>query len=62
MFPRLGVESELQLQAYDTATAMAMLDPSHICSLYSLWQHPIISPPSKAMDQTCILVDTKTGS
>ena len=30
---RLGVESELQLPAYATATA-AMMDPGHVCSLY----------------------------
>ena len=30
--PRLGVESELQLPAYATATAMT--DPSHICDLH----------------------------
>ena len=30
--PRLGVESELQLPAYTTATAT--LDPSHICDLH----------------------------
>ena len=30
--PRLGVKSELQLQAYTTATAM--LDLSHICDLH----------------------------
>ena len=37
-FPRLGVESELQLLAY--ATAMAMPDSSCICSLYhTLWQY-----------------------
>ena len=30
--PRLGVESELQLPAYTTATAMP--DPSHICNLH----------------------------
>ena len=34
--PRLGVESELQLPAYTTAT----WDPSHICDLHrSSWQH-----------------------
>ena len=34
--PMLGVESELQLLAYPTATATP--DPSHICALYhSLW-------------------------
>ena len=30
--PRLGVESELQLPAYTTATAMQ--DPSHVCVLH----------------------------
>ena len=30
--PRLGVRSDLQLQAY--TTAMAMQDPSHICDLH----------------------------
>ena len=32
--PRLGVESELQLPAYTTATAT--WDPSHICELPQL--------------------------
>ena len=32
--PRLGVESELQLPAYATATATTMPDLSHICDLY----------------------------
>ena len=40
--PRLGVESELQLPAYTTATAMP--DPSHVCS----GQHQILNPPSDA--------------
>ena len=31
--PRLGVESELQLPTYATATATATLDPSHLCDL-----------------------------
>ena len=36
-FPRLGVKSELQLQAYTTATASQ--DLSHICDLqHSTWQ------------------------
>ena len=36
--PRLGVQSELQLPA--SATATAMPDPSHICNLHhSLWPH-----------------------
>ena len=30
--PRLGIESEMQLPAYTTATAMAKPDPSHTCS------------------------------
>ena len=30
--PRLGVESELQLPAYTTASAAP--DPSHVCGLY----------------------------
>ena len=46
--PRRGVKLELQLQAY--ATAMATLDPSHICDLHhSLWQcqvSPEIKPIS----------------
>ena len=57
----LGVESELQLPAYTTATAT--LDPSHICYLYcSLWQHEILNSPSKARDQTRIFVDTMLSS
>ena len=54
--PRLGVESELQLPAYSTATAM--LDPSLICDLHhSSRQHRILNPLSKARDETCILWD-----
>ena len=45
--PRLGVESELQLLAYATATVMWDLsrvsDPHH-----SSWQHQILNPLSKA--------------
>ena len=33
-FPRLGVESELYLLAYATATATALWDPSHVCDLH----------------------------
>ena len=48
--PRLGVQSELQLLAYATATAM--WDPSPICNLhYSLQQHQILNPLSEASDQ-----------
>ena len=49
--PRLGVESELQLPAYTTATAT--LDPSHIFDLCrSLRQHWILNLLSKVRDQT----------
>ena len=54
--PRLGVESELQLPAYTTATATA--DPSRVCDIrHSLWQHLILNPLNKARDQIRILVD-----
>ena len=55
--PRLGAESELQLSAYTTATAM--LYPSNICDLYhSLKQCQILNPLSKARDRAYILMDT----
>ena len=54
--PRLGVESELQLPAYTTATARP--DPSRICGLpRSLWQHWILNPLSEARVRTLIFVD-----
>ena len=54
--PSLGVESELQLLAYATATATP--DPCHICDLHhSSQQRRILNPLSKARDQTCVLVD-----
>ena len=54
--PRLGVESELQLLACATATAMP--DLSHVCNLhYSSRQCLILNPLSKAGDQSCILMD-----
>ena len=47
---RLGVELELWLLAYTTATAM--WDPSHICKLlHSSRQRWIFKPLSKARDQ-----------
>ena len=47
--PRLGVESELQLLAYTTATAT--WDPSHVCNLHhSSWQHWILNPQREARD------------
>ena len=49
--PKLGVESELQLPAYATATAMQ--DPSPIYNLHhSLQQCQILNPLSGARDQT----------
>ena len=48
--PRLRVESELQLLAYATATAMR--DPSHVCDL-----HHSLTHWSKARDQTHVLLD-----
>ena len=55
--PRLGVESELQLPTYATATTMQ--DLSHICSLHhSLQKLWILNPLSKARDQTHILMDS----
>ena len=54
---RLGVESELQLPAYSTATATQ--DPSCLCDLYHSWQrHWIPNPLSEARDWTCIFMDT----
>jgi len=54
LLPGLGVESELQLLAYATATP----DPSPVCNLrHSLQQHPILNPLSEARDPTCILTD-----
>ena len=48
---RLGVESELQLPAYTTATATP--DTSHVCNLHhSSWQHQILNPLTEAKDQT----------
>ena len=59
--PGQGVESELQLLAYPTATAM--LDPSRICGLHhSSWQHQILNPLSKARVQSHILRETTLGS
>ena len=55
--PRLGVESELQLLAYATATGT--WDLSHLCDLHHSSQQCQTSDPlSEARDQTCILTDT----
>ena len=54
--PRLGVESELEPQAYARATAT--LDASRVCDLHhSSGQCRILNPLSKARDGTCILTD-----
>ena len=59
--PKLGMESELQLLAYTTATAIPNL--SHICILqHSAGQCWILDPLSEAKDQTSILTDTLLGS
>ena len=54
--PRLGVESELQVPAYTTATAMQ--DPSHVYNLHHRSGECRI-PDSliEAKDRTCILMD-----
>ena len=55
--PRQGVQSELQLPPYTTATAT--LDLSRACDLYpSSWQRWILNPLSEARDQILILIDT----
>ena len=55
---RLGVQSELQLPAYTTATAAG--DPSHVCDLHhSSRRCQIPDPLSEARDQTHILMDTR---
>ena len=56
-FSWLGVELELQLMAYTTATAM--WDSSYVFDLHpSSQQQWILNPPSKARVQTHILMDT----
>ena len=56
--PRLEVESELQLLAYATATAMR--DLSRVCDLdHSSWWRQILNPLCGARGWTpCILMDT----
>ena len=55
--PQLGVESELQLPAYTTATAR--WDLSRVCNLcHNSQQCQILNPLSEARDRTCILMDT----
>ena len=55
-----GAESELQLLA--SATATAIQDPSCICGLhYSLWQCQILNLWSEARGRTCILTEATLG-
>ena len=55
--PVLGAEWNLYLLAYATATAT--WDPSHVCDLHhSSQQSQILSPLSKARDQTHVIMDT----
>ena len=47
--PRLGIQMELQLLVYTTATATR--DLSRVCDLhYSSWQHQILNPLLLARD------------
>ena len=58
--PRLGVESELQLSAYTTATATQ--DPSQVCSLHhGSRQRWIPDPLNKTRDQTHIVPESRVG-
>ena len=55
--PRLGVDSELQLPVYITATAM--WDLSCVCNLHHIsGQCQILNALSEAKDQICIFMDT----
>ena len=57
--PRLGVESELQLPTYTTATAMQ--DLNRVCNPHcSSWQPWILNPLSDAREQIHILMNTST--
>ena len=53
--PRIGVESELQLLAYTTATATQ--DLSHVCNLHhSSWQRRMLNLLSGPKDRAHILM------
>ena len=53
--PRLGVQLELLLPAYSTATAT--WDLSRVSDLHqSSWQRWILNPLSKATDRTLVLM------
>ena len=56
--PRLGVQSELQLPAYTTATATQ--DRSRVCRIYNTAhgnKTQILNPLNEARDQTQLLMD-----
>ena len=54
--PRLGVKSELQLPAYNTATATP--DPTRVCNLHhSSRQRRVLKPLSKDRNLTCVRMD-----
>ena len=56
--PSLGVESELQLLAYASATAKP--DPNRLCDMHhNSWQCQILNPLSKDRDWTLVLMDPK---
>ena len=56
-FPRLVVESQLQLPTYAKATAS--WDPSLVCDLHhSSWPRQILNPLIEARDRACVLMDT----
>lgn len=58
--PRLGVELELQMLAYTTATATR--DPSRICDLRCILKpRQILNLLIEARDRTCILKETTLG-
>ena len=55
--PRLGVQLELQLPAYTTATAAP--DWNHICDLHhGSWLRWILNPLSEVRDRACVIMDT----
>jgi len=59
--PRLGVESELELQLLAYITAIATPDLSCICNLHhSLQQCQILNPLREARDWTHVLMDTSS--
>ena len=56
--PRLGVESELQLPDYSTATAMAGSEP-HLQPTPQLMATQILKLLGEARDLTCILMNPR---